>query len=181
MKKSLWMLVVVLALSAFVLAAENINIYSDAYSDSSFSGYDPKVTCDGERNEGSEEGRWAEVAWASLETPDEHWLEYELAGKSKIQSIFIWWARDRGVFWYSEDIVIEVNGKVVYDSTRSKDKNPLVKEVKRKEGDALGYQVTEIYFNEPINGDTVRIIQLPGGGNPDRPNIMWVAEVEIFE
>ncbi len=182
MKRSgLLVVCLVLLLSVFVLAGENVALLAEVFSDSSFSGYNPSVVCDGERNEGSEDGRWAEVAWASMETSDEHWLEFELPGKIKIKSIMIWWARDRGTFWYGEDIVIEANGKIVYDSTRSKEKNPLVKEVKRKEGDAAGYQVTEIYFNEPVVADTVRIVQLPGGGHPDRPNIMWVAEVEIYE
>lgn len=181
MKKIFMLLALVALLSISMLAAENVNLLSYVYSDSNFSGYNPEVTCDGELNDGSEVNRWAEVAWASGETDDEHWLEYELAGKTNIDSIFIWWARDTGVFYYSQDFCIEVNGKVVYDSTIPLDKNPLVKEVLRKEGDAAGYQVTEIYFKEPVNGSTVRIIQFPGGGHPDRPNLMWVAEVEIWE
>ena len=179
-RSSLLVICLVLLVSAFVLAKENVALLAEVYSDSNYAGYNPSVVCDGERNEALEVGRWGEVAWASLETPDEHWLEFELPGKIKIKSILIWWARDSGTFWYSEDIVIEANCKIVYDSTK-KDKNPLVKEVVRNKGDAAGYQVTEIYFNEPVVADTIRIVQLPGGGNPDRPNIMWVAEVEIYE
>ncbi|HOA90646.1 MAG: discoidin domain-containing protein [Bacillota bacterium] len=181
MKKALMLLVLVGLLSVGILAAENVNLLSYVESDSNFSGYRPDVTNDGERNEGSEVNRWAEVAWASQESPGEHWLEYELPGRINITSIFIWWARDTGVFYYSRDFYIEVDGKVVFDSTLPMDKNNLVKEVRNIEGDAAGIQVTEIYFKEPVKGTYVRVVQHPGGGHPNRPNLMWVAEVEIYE
>ncbi len=179
MKKKLGLvLVLVLIVSAFVFA-ENVALLADVESDSNFPSYNPSVVADGERNEASEVGRWGEVAWASAETPDDHWLELLLPNKTKVKSIYIWWARDTGVFHYSEDIIIEANGKIVYDSTKKT--NALVKDVKRLTGDADGFQVTQIFFNEPVTADTVRIIQLAGGGHPDRPNLMWVAEVEINE
>ncbi|OUM98297.1 MAG: hypothetical protein BAA04_11985 [Firmicutes bacterium ZCTH02-B6] len=40
--------------------------------DSSFRGYGPAPLNDGRRNDEVEIGRWAEVAWASAETPEDH-------------------------------------------------------------------------------------------------------------
>ena len=181
MKRRIWLVMAFVLVLSTVSLAENVALYSEVESSSNYGGYNPSVVNDGERNYASEEGRWSEVAWASLDMPDDHWLEFWLPGKVNVKEIFIWWARDRGTFWYSEEIIIEADRKVVYDSTKSKDKYPLVKEVIRKQGVALVFQVTEIYFKEPVRTDTIRIIQPAGGGNPERPNIMWVAEVEIYE
>ncbi|MEW6048953.1 MAG: discoidin domain-containing protein, partial [Bacillota bacterium] len=139
--------------------------------DSNFPGYGPRPLNDGERNDTSEEGRWAEVAWASGEIPGEHWIVLEFPEPVEATRVDIYWARDRGKFWSSQTYVIE------YQPPGSE----RWVELYRHQDPEWRTQITahSIQF-QPVNMAKLRIRQPEGGGPARRPNLMWVAEVEVY-
>ncbi|HEY8418162.1 MAG TPA: family 10 glycosylhydrolase [Limnochordales bacterium] len=137
--------------------------------DSAFRGYGPGPLTDGRRNDEIEIGRWAEVAWASAETPDPHWIELAWDDEQRIARVDIYWARDRDQFHSSRSYRVEawVNGEwqVLF----------------AHESPTGSTRVTRHSISfVPVATDRLRVFQPPGGGPAGRPDLMWVAEVEVY-
>ncbi|MBE3576315.1 MAG: discoidin domain-containing protein [Limnochordales bacterium] len=139
-------------------------------TDSNFSGYSAAPLNDGELNDQDENGRWAQVAWASAENPeDEHWIEIQLPGKKKIGGVTIFWARDRGKWWSSSNFVIQY-----WDGEKWVN-------IAKYMNDQETFNVYSTAFTfVPVETEKVRILQSPNGGPVARPGLMWVAEVQVW-
>lgn len=138
--------------------------------DSSFRGYSPAPLTDGVRNDVSEVGRWAEVAWASAETPGPHWVELVWEQPVTVSRVDVYWALDRGRFLSSRRVRLEAltasgEWEVLWDI----------------ESAAPNHRIrrTSITF-VPVSTTALRLVQPEGAGPLGRPNLMWIAEIEVY-
>ncbi len=128
-------------------------------------GYRPDALNDGIRNE--YRMLWSDASWASDEKTFPHFIEVRLSDSpAAIDSVIIYWARewkpDRDIFETSRHISIYIDSLLVADV------NPLG-----------NHPRTKVIIRQ-IKGSTVRIVQGKGDGPSERPDIMWVAEVEVY-
>ncbi len=127
--------------------------------------YRPDVLNDGIRNDFRM--LWSDAAWASDDSTFPHFIDVQLAdGPAKIESVIIYWPRELSMigdyFETSRHIKIFIDNRLVAD----------VKPLGRRPR-------TKIIINN-ITGSRVRIEQDRGDGSVDRPDMMWVAEVEVY-
>lgn len=140
-------------------------------SSSSFSGYFALAVVNDQLNDISEAGRWEHAAWASAEREEEHWLEFTIAEGSEVGGVSIYWARDRDRFWMSSNYVVE------YWDEEQEEWVMIFEYITDKE--ILNVYSTEITF-VPVKTSKIRLLQREGGGSVARPNLMWIAEVQIW-
>lgn len=163
-----------LLLSVPGLAAEkeNLALRATVTVDSTFTAY-PEGTQlnDGELNDHDPEidASWGRVAWASAEVAGDHWIELALAETSEVSGISIYWARDAGEFKVSSHIVLQYWDGVNWVT---------ITEL-RLPAEDRNLRSTEVTF-APVTTDKIRVLQPSGGGPVYRPNIMWVAEVQVW-
>lgn len=162
--------VLVLVFAALAAAeVQNLALTGTVAVDSTFHLYVGDVIADGELNDQDETGRWAEVAWASAETPGEHWAEITLAQESVVSGVSIWWARDRNKWWMSSNFVVQYwDGEQWVDIWEY-----------RSERETYNVYSTEITF-VPVTTTKIRVLQRDGGGPVARPNLMWIAEIQVW-
>ena len=138
--------------------------------DSSFRGYSPDPLNDGLRNDVPEVGRWAEVAWASAERASDHWIELRWATEQTISQVDVYWALDRGRFYPSSQLRVEV-------WVEPEQRWQTVWAYEAEPSDRIAR--TSITF-VPVTTRALRLYQPAGGGALGRPDLMWVAEVEVY-
>lgn len=161
-----------LAVPTFAAEKENLALRATVTVDSAFSAYPPGTQLnDGELNDKDPEidSSWGQVAWASQDAQGDHWIEMALAEKSEVTGISIFWARDFGEYKVSSHIILQY-----WDGENW----ATIMEVKLP-GEDLNVRSTEFTF-APVTTDKVRVLQPSGGGPVYRPNIMWVAEVQVW-
>ena len=136
-------------------------------ADSIFVGeYDPIKVIDGLTND--KNLPWEDAAWASLELPVEHWIEIELAKTAKIKRVKIYWAFDNGKYFNSQEVEVQYYFQGYW------------KKLGVIKTDKMDTPVSEIIIEKPEIGKTLRIYQSAGKGPKVRPNLMWIAEVEVY-
>ena len=138
--------------------------------DSSFRGYSPAPLTDGVRNDVPEVGRWAEVAWASAERPSDHWVELRWPEAVTVTQVDIYWALDRGRFFPSRRLVLQAEGPDGEWQT-----------VWELEWHRAGHTVSRTSITTaPFTTAALRLLQPAGGGPEGRPDLMWIAEIEVY-
>ena len=138
--------------------------------DSTFRGYSAAPLTDGVRHPGSEVGRWAEVAWASAERPGEHWVELRWPQAVSVRRVDVYWALDRGRFFPSRRLVLQVEGP-----------DGGWQDVWELQWVQVTHAVAATSVTiAPVSTRAVRLLQPAGGGPPGRPDLMWVAEIEVY-
>lgn len=132
--------------------------------DSTFPGYGIKALNDGYRNE--PKLSWADIAWASGETVDEHWVKLTFGDVQTISNVKIIWALDANTYWSSQQVVLQkfVDGKWM-DMV---DVNAIPQ----------WQEITDIQFDQQTVKE-LRILQPKGMGPTKRPDLMWISEVEV--
>ena len=110
---------------------------------------------------------WRDRAWASLESPGEHWLEFALPEPVRAAALEIEWAWDNGLFHSAREFRVEVQpaGAVGQWST--------VARVAENTSETNRIALPALEFTG------LRIVQAPGGGGPARPDLMWVQQVRL--
>ncbi|NLG68605.1 MAG: family 10 glycosylhydrolase [Firmicutes bacterium] len=138
--------------------------------DSSFRGYSPAPLNDGRRNDVPEVGRWAEAAWASAERASDHWIELRWATDQTISQVDIFWALDRGRLYPSSRLRVEVwlDQEQRWQTVWAYEAEPSDRVAR-----------TSVTF-VPVTTRALRLYQPAGGGALGRPDLMWVAEVEVY-
>ena len=116
---------------------------------------------------------WQICAWASEEDESAHGIEIALGKPVSGGRFQITWAYDinndeGGRWWISRNYLIQIKGK-------SGDPWLTVVQVENNQSAIGSYPLPD----QPIG--FLRIVQLPGGGHPIRPNIMWVGQVEFTD
>jgi len=114
-----------------------------------------------------------DAAWASAEDGTTHGIEIQLSQPQRGGRFQVTWAYDtngpEGVrWWVSREFVIQVKDK-------AGDEWKTVVEVKHNQSVVGCYPLPESAFS------FVRIYQSAGGGHPQRPNLMWVGQLELFK
>jgi hypothetical protein len=109
---------------------------------------------------------WSKAAWASAEDGEEAWIEFRFprplaSGKLRIQ-----WALDGGKLYASTRYRVEV---------LQADAWILVERVQANSEAATDHVLPDRPY------DAIRILQTPSGGSTQRPNLMWIAQIERSE
>lgn len=138
--------------------------------DSSFRGYSAAPLTDGVRNDVLEVGRWAEVAWASAEIPGEHWVELRWPEPVTVTQVDIYWALDRGRFFPSRQLILQAEGP-----------DGQWQPVWELQWHRAGHRISRTSITTaPFTTSALRLVQPPGGGPEGRPDLMWIAEIEVY-
>ena len=116
---------------------------------------------------------WKDGSWASKEDSNPHGIEIEFGDPIKGGRFQVTWAHDiynpdRGHWWISRHYVIQVKAEALDDWKT-------VISVQNNQSAVGSYPLPE----EAIS--FLRIYQLPLGGHVNRPNIMWIGQIEIVE
>ena len=111
---------------------------------------------------------WRNRAWASRDRAEAHSLEFYLPQPVAAREMKIDWAFDNGLHYPASNFRVEV---------KAGDSEEWFEVARKESNDA---PVTRVALgSNPIR--SVRVIQEPGGGSPDRPNLMWVQQVELIQ
>ena len=136
---------------------------------STYSGCNPENLIDGLRNH--RKLPWNRAGWASEEKPEkEQWVEILLPQKTTIKNIDIYWAFDNGKYFSSSEIIIQIPAGNNWKNIGRLNNIPP--------------NTPQSDFSPPPSigeVDKIRFIQPKGKGPGQRPNIMWIAEIEIIE
>ncbi|MBQ9366369.1 MAG: hypothetical protein IJT83_01210, partial [Victivallales bacterium] len=131
--------------------------------DSSFGGYSEKALNDGIIY-GDENTPWQQKAWASDESPKEHWASLtfnRLIGKKLV----IYWHKEEGSEYISRNFDVQALGNEGGWKT--------IQQIRDNKADVVNVAI-------PTPAKAYRILQLPGGGSRTRPNLMWITEIEVY-
>ena len=110
---------------------------------------------------------WNRRAWASRETSGEHSLEFTFPAPVSARVLRIQWAWERGAWSPARAFRVEALGAGAAGAWRT---------VARFEGNASPDNLVALPADELT---ALRIIQADGGGEPGRPNLMWVQQVAL--
>jgi serine/threonine protein kinase len=136
--------------------------------DSSYDGYSAKPLNDGiidvKRISGM---RYNEGNWASSETHDAHWIEFQLSKPERIAAVYIYWGFDRARFVASRRVELQ-----------TPDEREQWRTISTIEPGS-DYDRTAFEF-APVTTERVRILQPAQQGPRGRPFVMWVREVKVF-
>jgi hypothetical protein len=152
--------VVFLTTRSSLAAAPGVRVSTD----STFGGYSP-----GALHDGVADGAglaWNEAAWASEDAPTEHWVRFEFTAPVAVEEVVIHWNHEGGVTYAGRE-------GVVLGEVATGQELPLANWTS-----APGARSTRIALPRQMLR-TVRIVQNPGKGAPERPGIMWVTEIEV--
>ncbi|MBI2299218.1 MAG: hypothetical protein HYU66_09815 [Armatimonadetes bacterium] len=128
--------------------------------DSNFDNYTPVVLTDGRVNPESPD--WWKVAWASAETNDAHWVELRFPAAVARGTLRVWWARDGGRLYRSPKLALQVPGGAGWRTVAEGSGEPASLDLALPAG----------------SWPAVRVWQPAGGGPPERPELMWITELE---
>jgi len=139
--------------------------------DSSFDEYGPGPLSDGQINPVT--GDWTQVAWASDETAEPHWIELHLPKPMAVRQVRLWWAADSGRLHVSKQVEVQIKHA---GPTSGPGKWVRAEVQKAETSDPKG--LTTITLTGPAVQD-LRLWQPAHGGSVLRPDLMWVTEVEV--
>lgn len=132
--------------------------------DSNYEDYNPRPLIDGQIN--PQTADWTQVAWASADGPTEHWIRLDLPEPVQARGVVLHWARDAGVYYNSQQVVIETLEGETWRPV------PQTRIETTPERMTVRFQPTALRC--------LRVRQPVGGGAPVRPNIMWVSEIALL-
>ncbi|NPV46240.1 MAG: hypothetical protein HPY69_04755 [Armatimonadetes bacterium] len=143
----------------------NIAGLADVSVDSSYTGYDATPITDGViAGEGL---HWTKEAWASADKPGEHFVVFAFPDAVTIAAGTIYWSLDAGVPHTSRRLEFQVGEG---DQWRT---------VATIEG-AEPVPQSAFRLAEPVTGRLFRLLQPRGQGPADRPDLLWLREVELY-
>jgi hypothetical protein len=134
--------------------------------DSTFSGYSA-----GPLNDGVVETdglAWNEGAWASDDSPSEHWVQLDFPAPQRVARVVIDWNVEGGITYSAR------SGRVV--GTRPDGSEVTLAKI----SNASPTPKNTLHF-QPVELKSLRLVQDAGGGAPERPGIMWLREIGVFQ
>lgn len=105
-------------------------------------------------------------ATVTSESAEPHWVQVAFPAERPISRVVVYWAVEAGYVYTSRRFDVRL---MVDDAWQT------VAEV--EESEAVAYSTVEF---EPLQATAVRLHQPVGGGSAERPNLMWVGEVEAY-
>lgn len=146
----------------FALACNGAAVLVDSF----FPGYAPRPLNDGYLNDRRLD--WTKIAWASAENNRDHWVVIDFGEEKEISQIKIYWALDANKFWASQNFSIQIPENDDWVDIKTITNNP------------QGEELTSINLDEKIKTRQIRVFQSKGNGPEPRPNLMWIAEIEVY-
>jgi hypothetical protein len=131
--------------------------------DSNYEGYSAQPLTDGQIN--PKDAHWTKVAWASGDYAGPHWIELRFPQPTKVREVRLWAALDAGTLHVPQKV--EAQAQVgdkwapIEGQQVEAGENGLV--TIRLRGEAL---------------KALRVFQAPHGGSKDRPDLMWISELQ---
>ncbi|MCD6361449.1 MAG: discoidin domain-containing protein [Armatimonadetes bacterium] len=135
--------------------------------DSAYSGYDATPINDGIVHVPAD-AHWTEESWASADEEKEHWIELAFEHEHAIKRVVIYWSLDAGKPKTSREVRLQVPDGDGWRTVQTVMPAALEEE-------------TVLELDRPVTTGRLRLLQPAGRGPSERPNIMWVREVEVFE
>lgn len=107
-----------------------------------------------------------DVSWASAEMPGDHWIEVDFGRPRLLREVVVHWSPYRGICHAARRARVQVPAGGEWVEL----------ETKRIDGSSRSCQ--SIFRFVPTRLERLRVCQRSGGGPAERPNLMWVIEVE---
>lgn len=105
-------------------------------------------------------------ATATAESDDPHWVQVTFPGERPLSRVVIYWAAEGDTMSSSRHIEVQaLVGEAWVPVAEADEPEPV--------------SVSMVGFDE-VQATAVRIIQPPGGGPAQRPELMWISEVEAY-
>lgn len=151
--------------------------------DSTYPGYGTEPLNDGwyATEENHVQANWAREAWASLDNATDHYIEFTFPEQKKVKQVTVHWANDNGTFYQPQYAVVQG-----FIDNAWVDLCAISNEPEVVGDDYKAFEETWEYKFTAVDLTKLRIFQPKGMGcadkygDPVRPNIMWVSEVEIY-
>ncbi len=142
----------------------NLAASAEVSVDGSYGGYTPAALTDAVLDPAGLD--WSKAAWASAESAAEHWVELRWPNPVTITRAVLWWALDGGKLWPSRSYTVEARVDGAW--------RPLAQVTDAPETDPA------VHVFAPVSTTALRIRQAAGGGPAQRPNLIWLREVEVY-
>jgi len=110
---------------------------------------------------------WTEESWASADEPKQHSIELAFEQPRTIARAVVHWSLDGGAPRTSREIHLQVPEGDGWRTVLTVTPAGLEEE-------------TVLQLAEPMQTSRLRLLQPSGKGPRERPNIMWVREIEAF-
>ena len=133
--------------------------------DSNFEGYGPDSLTDGQVDPRGVD--WSRAAWASGEGDGPHYIELRFPQPFPARQVRVWWALDGGRLHASAKVEVRVKQGAAWVRAEGQEARP---------GQEPGLTPVTLP-GQPLSA--LRICQPAHGGSVDRPDLMWVTEVEV--
>jgi hypothetical protein len=144
----------------------NIAREAEATVDSSYSGYNAVPINDGIVHVAAD-AHWTEESWASADEATEHFIELAFEEARTVERVVIYWSMDAGTPKTSREVRLETPDGDGWRTVQTVMPSGLEEE-------------TVFELDEAVTAKMLRLLQPSGRGSHERPNIMWVREVEVF-
>lgn len=143
----------------------NIAGQAEVTVDSCYTGYDAAPITDGIiAGEGL---HWTKEAWASADEPGEHFVVFAFPDAVTIAAGTVYWSLDAGVPHTSRRLEFQVaEGEQWRTVAAIEGAEPVPQSAFR--------------LPEPVTGRRFRLLQPRGLGPADRPDLLWIREVELY-
>ncbi len=132
--------------------------------DSDYEGYSAQPLTDGQLNPVG--AHWTRVAWASGEGAGPHWIELRFPQPVPVREVRLWGALDAGTLHVPQRVEVQAPAGEAWAAVPGQ----------RLEVGEKGL-VTIRLSGESLG--KLRLLQPEHGGSKDRPDLMWVTEVEV--
>ena len=107
------------------------------------------------------------TCWASEEIPQVHWVELCWPEPQRLSRVVIDWAECWQRYWTSQAYTLQAWQAGAWQD--------LVQVTGNREAAYTAHSFPALIT------DRIRLLQPGGGGAPERPNLLWLAEIEVFE
>ena len=144
----------------------NLARMAKASVDSCYEGYSPATINDGVSR--TENIHWTEEAWASADNDQPHWIELAFEKPTAMKRVLIFWSMDQNIPRTSRKIELQSWDGAAWQKICDKLSD-------KAEPSTL------IELPAVVTTQKLRLLQPAAGGSEERPNLMWVREIEIYE
>ncbi len=105
-------------------------------------------------------------ATATAESAQEHWVQVSFPGPRPVSRVIVYWPVEDGTTYTSGQFEVQL---MIDDAWQTV--------ARVQEPEPTAFSLAQF---EQVQATAVRIVQPPGGGSAQRPNLLWVGEVEAY-
>ena len=136
--------------------------------DSSFDGYSARPLTDGVTDVRQIKAmRYNQGNWVSAESPVEHWVELDFGRTARVTAVYVYWGFDKDRYMPSRQLELQAPDGQGGWRTLSR----------LQPGENFDRAAFEF---DPLEAQSLRLLQPAQAGPPNRPFVMWLREVQAF-